>query len=101
MEAMRDHWTDDRMDDLAGRMDAGFERVDAHLRALRSDVTEEMRALRMEMNTRFAAMEKRFDERFVASETQLSAMQRQLAQIGWAMVGMLGAAMIGLIATQL
>jgi hypothetical protein len=28
MEAMRQTWTDDRMDDLAGRVDAGFAWVD-------------------------------------------------------------------------
>lgn len=31
-------WSDARLDDLARRMDAGFERVDADLRELRSEV---------------------------------------------------------------
>ena len=31
---MRDTWTDERLDDLSRRMDAGFERVDQELRAL-------------------------------------------------------------------
>jgi ribosomal protein RSM22 (predicted rRNA methylase) len=34
MEAMRQSWTDERLDDLAQRMDNGFARVDADLRAL-------------------------------------------------------------------
>jgi len=34
MEAMRQSWTDERLDDLAQRMDNGFVRVDADLRAL-------------------------------------------------------------------
>jgi hypothetical protein len=34
MEAMRKAWTDERLDDLGGRMDRGFDRVDADLRAL-------------------------------------------------------------------
>ncbi len=34
MEAMREAWTDERLDDMSARMDRGFERVDADLRAL-------------------------------------------------------------------
>ena len=34
MGAMRQSWTDERLDDLAQRMDNGFARVDADLRAL-------------------------------------------------------------------
>jgi hypothetical protein len=34
MEAMRKVWTDERLDDLSTRMDRGFDRVDADLRAL-------------------------------------------------------------------
>lgn len=34
MEAMREAWTDERLDDLNTRVDRGFDRVDAELRAL-------------------------------------------------------------------
>jgi hypothetical protein len=34
MESMRSTWTDERLDDLASRMDRGFDRVDAELRAV-------------------------------------------------------------------
>jgi lysophospholipase L1-like esterase len=34
MAAMRDAWTDERLDDLSRRMDRGFDRVDADLRAM-------------------------------------------------------------------
>lgn len=34
MEAMREAWTDGRLDDLSGRMDRGFDRVGEDLRAL-------------------------------------------------------------------
>lgn len=34
MEAMRQSWTDKRLDDLNNRVDDGFRRVDADLRAL-------------------------------------------------------------------
>lgn len=38
MEAMREKWTDERLDDMNARMAEGFQRVDADLRELRSDM---------------------------------------------------------------
>ncbi len=35
---MRVAWTDERFDDLANRMDAGFARVDADIRELRAEI---------------------------------------------------------------
>jgi tellurite resistance protein len=46
----REAWTDERLDDLTKRVDAGFARNDA-----------EFRALRNEMNARFNATDTRFD----------------------------------------
>ena len=34
----RTAWTDDRLDDVANRMDAGFARVDADIRELRAEI---------------------------------------------------------------
>jgi hypothetical protein len=50
MSAVREAWTDERLDDLSQRMDKGFDRVDTDIRELRSD-----------MNTRFNAIDARFD----------------------------------------
>jgi len=50
MAAVREAWTDERLDDLAGRMDKGFDRVDLDLRDLRS-----------EMDRRFGRLEARFN----------------------------------------
>jgi chromosome segregation ATPase len=47
--AMREAWTDDRLDDLAKHMDEGFCEVKAEQRALRSEMKAEQRALRNEM----------------------------------------------------
>jgi hypothetical protein len=47
MEVMREKWTDERLDDMNARMAEGFQRVDADLRELRSD-----------MNNRFEAMQR-------------------------------------------
>jgi hypothetical protein len=38
MEAVREKWTDERLDDLNERMAEGFQRVDADLRELRADM---------------------------------------------------------------
>jgi hypothetical protein len=89
MEAVRDKWTDDRLDDLNKRVDAGFTRVDERF----GQVDAEFRALRSEMNARFDHMDARFD-----------AMQRTMAQgvvaLSAAMIAGF-AGVMGLLATQL
>ena len=47
MNAMRETWTDERLDDLNGRVSDGFRRVD-----------EDIRGLRGEMNARFDALQR-------------------------------------------
>lgn len=37
-------WTDERLDDLSQRMDAGFDRIDRDLRDLRTEFRTELRA---------------------------------------------------------
>jgi hypothetical protein len=46
-EMGRAAWTDERLDDLARRMDAGFARVDADIRELRMELRTELGALRL------------------------------------------------------
>ena len=46
----REKWTDERLDDLAGRVDRGF-----------AEVKGEVRDLRAEMNERFNSVDLRFD----------------------------------------
>lgn len=48
---MREAWTDERLDDMNRRMESGFNRVDADIRNLRT-----------EMNARFERVESRFDD---------------------------------------
>ena len=43
----RTAWTDERLDDLANRMDAGFARIDADVRELRAELRGEMGAMRL------------------------------------------------------
>lgn len=89
METMREKWTDERLDDLSHRVADGFGRVDADLRALRTDTKAEFGAMRSEMNTRFEGI-----------ENSLRGMQRTM--LGGAIA--LSAAIVagfGAIATQL
>jgi hypothetical protein len=86
MEAMRQSWTDERLDD-------GFDRVDADLRAIRTEIG----TFRVETNDRFDKVEKRVDDRF-------DRWQRLLFQVGGGMlIGLIGllATLMGVILTRL
>jgi hypothetical protein len=65
MESMRSTWTDERLDDLNAKVDAGFERVDG-----------EFAALRTEMNARFDAVDR-----------TLASLNRTLIQCGFGLTG--------------
>ena len=75
MEPVRATWTDERMDDLAGRMDNGFNRVDQDLRALRVEVKTEFAAVRSEIGAQRAETNARFD-----------SLQRTMLQLGGGMI---------------
>jgi hypothetical protein len=83
MEAMREAWTDERLDDLTRRMDQNFDRVDARFDRVDRDIRELRVELKTEMDTRFGRLEARFD-----------SMQRMT-------LGAYVTAVLGLIATQL
>jgi hypothetical protein len=58
MEAVREKWTDERLDDMNDRMGEGFDRLDKDIREVRSEVAgvrSEVTGLRGEMNSRFEA----------------------------------------------
>lgn len=42
-------WTDERLDDLSRRMDAGFDRVDADIRELRAELRNGLGGVRTEL----------------------------------------------------
>jgi hypothetical protein len=89
MEAVRERWTDDRMDDLNSKVDELGRRMD-----------DGFRGLRMEMSARF----ERVDARFEAMEARFDAMQQTMTHgfiaLSAAIVAGFGG-MAGLIATQL
>lgn len=49
-------WTDERLDDLAQRMDSGFERVDRDIRELRSEMGTGFKEVRAEIGALRATM---------------------------------------------
>lgn len=71
METMREAWTDERLDDLKDEMGRGFDRMDADLRELRS-----------EMNDRFGGVEGRMG----GLDARFDALQRTMV-IGFATIG--------------
>jgi tetrahydromethanopterin S-methyltransferase subunit G len=79
MERARVSWTDERLDDLNRRVDAGFTRVDADLRSINERMDEGFRAV----NSRIDAL-----------GTQLAASQRTMIQM---LGGVIGVSVITLI----
>jgi hypothetical protein len=57
MNAVREAWTDERLDDLQAEMRRGFDRLHAEI----GNGKLETHTLRGEMNARFNAMDARFD----------------------------------------
>ena len=90
MQTMREAWTDERLDDLANRVDRDFDRVDLDLRDIKGEVATTRIELKSEMEARFNAIDARFDR-----------LQQTMLQIGAGLIGTLVVASAGLIATQL
>jgi hypothetical protein len=103
MEAMRDHWTDDRMDELARRMDEGFNRVHMDLRDLRhrgqgddlrAEMAEQGKDLRSEMAELGKDLRAETAELGSSLRAEMAAMHRMMFGFCSAML----AALIGLAA---
>jgi hypothetical protein len=105
MEAMRDKWTDERLDDMNAVMADGFNRTDADLRALRSDTTSEFAAVRSEMRSEFAAVRSEMKSEFAASRSEMNsrfeATQRLIVQVGAGMFGTMVIGFVSLVVTIL
>jgi hypothetical protein len=104
MEAMRQSWTDDRLDDLSRRMDERFDHVEGEMKSRFTRVEGEMQS-------RFAKVEgemkdgfDRVDRDVRELRTDMNALQRTTIQIGGGLIAAnlsLMAAVIGLMITQL
>ena len=78
MEGTREKWTDERLDDLARRVDDGFNRVDR----------------------RFDSLEARLDARFDGIDSRFDALQRAMIQFAGGLSIAILAALITVIVTQ-
>jgi len=86
METVREQWTDERLDDLKGEVGMLRTEMRDEFRAVRAEMREEFRAVRSEIGSLRSEMHAGFE-----------SLQRTMIQFG----GVLIAALIGLIATQL
>ena|SRR5436190_20460414 len=104
METMGEKWTDERLDDLKGEVMTLRAEMREEFRAVRTEMRNEFRSIRAEMREEFQAVRAEFQ----AVRNELGSLQsemhagfdslhRTMIQFG----GILIAALIGLIATQL
>ena len=59
---MRESWTDDRMDDLNGKVDGLRVEMKTEFKAVRGEMKEEFKAVRGEMKAGFDKVDERFDK---------------------------------------
>jgi hypothetical protein len=97
MQQMRESWTDERLDDLNGRIGEGFGRIDADLSAQRAESI----ALRREMKEESIALRKEMKAGFDALSSEMNARFDAMHQTTIRFAGIVIAALIGVIATQL
>jgi hypothetical protein len=90
MEAVREQWTDARLDDLNHRVDTGF-----------TSVSREFQALRLEMRTEFVAVRSELAAEFAAVRSEASAMHQSTLQIVLGGFGLMLVGFAGTIATVL
>jgi hypothetical protein len=79
-------WTDERLDDLARRMDGGFERVDSDIRELRSEVHDQGAGLRGEVQQQGSEL-----------RGEIAALRVTMMRVGGAVI----AGLVGVIAAVL
>jgi tetrahydromethanopterin S-methyltransferase subunit G len=103
MEAMRESWTDARLDDFAQHTDRRFDEVDHRFDKV--DMQFEAVDRRFEdVDRRFDSLERRMEAGFSEVNARFDALQRTLLQLGGGLLAglvVLLAALIGLIGTQL
>lgn len=93
MEAMRESWTDDRMNDLSGKVDGLRLEMRTEFKEVRGEMKEEFAAVRSEMKAGFDKV----DERFQRLDQRMLEIYRMM----FGFCGLMLAALIGLLATQI
>ena len=101
MEAMREAWTDERLDDLTRRVDLGFSHCEREFQAVRLEMRTEFQALRSEMHTEFQAVRGETSAEFTAIRSEMLAMHRTMLQVVLAGFAAMLVGFAGTIATVL
>ncbi len=90
----RPNWTDERLDDLNGKVDGGFGEMRTEFRSVRTDMREELAALRTDMREELAAVRTDMREDLAgvrkdmrAVQAEIGALNRTIHQFMFAMVG--------------
>jgi hypothetical protein len=101
MEAMKEAWTDARLDDLNGRvadigrrMDEGFNRIHEDLRSLRTETKAEIGALRRELREELHG-------EIGALRGEIGSLHRLILQVAGGMFATFVVGFVGLVATRL
>lgn len=105
MEAMRQSWSDDRLDDLNKRVDNGFARVDARFAHLEERMEAGFNRLDAKIDTKIdgsaAELRQEMKMGFDQVNARFDAMQQTMIRVGAGLIGVLVASGAGLVATQL
>jgi len=99
MEAMRQSWTDDRLDDLSNRMDERFdrvedemdqrfERVEGEIKELRAEVKDQGKELRGEIAGVEARLRTQSNEHRAETWEQFDRVHADMRQISAAILGL-------------
>jgi tetrahydromethanopterin S-methyltransferase subunit G len=97
MQAVREKWTDERLDDLNERVSEGFARVDREIRDLRGEMNVRFDAMDARMDARFRAVNARFEK----IDDRFDALHKLLIRAAGGAIGVLVTIGAGLVATQL
>ena len=103
MEAMRQSWSDDRLDDLNKRVDEGFARVDERFAQMEARMDAQARPPRRQVSLDATATELRLQMQADTHQlnSRFDAMQQTMMRVGAGLIGVFIASSAGLIATQL
>jgi hypothetical protein len=99
MEAMRQNWTDDRMDDLAAQVDTGFAQAHVDLGSTREELRREIKAQGKELRGEIKDLGQELRGEMQALTAIVAAGQRTMLQICGGLCVALIAAMATLIST--
>ena len=108
MEAVREVWTDERMDDLNHRVDEGFRRMDREFQAIRLEMRTEFAVVRGERKAEFGAirgeivaLRSEMKTESAATRAEIAGLNRTFLQIGAGAIVTIAIGFAGAIATQL